>query len=269
MLQSDAADRIRGVLPHGINPDKFIQTALSSYNRTPYLRECTPESVIIELIKCAEIGLVPNTALGHAYLVAYNNNKKVGNQWVTQKEAQLQIGYKGFIYLACRSDFFASVDAREVYAADIFDLTYTPEPVLVHKPYLGSEKGPTTHFYAYGVTRSRTTLLEMMTREQVERIRDLTTMKGKDPKLTPAWANYPDEMSKKTVMKRLLKDQPLGELFARAMEIDDEPYASAKVAKATQGQIHHGSRAEALAVQLEAPTTQDDASDLPEPGSNG
>lgn len=272
MIAGEAAERIRGVLPPGIEPKRFIQMAISAYNRNPMLRECTPESVIIDLIRCAEIGLVPNTAHGHAYLVPYNNRKQVNGKWISVKESQLQIGYKGFVFLAYKSGVFQTVDAREVYADDYFDLIYTPEPQLTHKPSLEGEKGPTTHFYAYAKSAGGI-LLEMMTREQVEKIRDTLTLRGQDKKTTPAWVSYFDEMAKKTTLKRLLKDQPCGDLVARAIEIDNETNAPVSISRSSPNQINYASRADALAAQLEPPPpdlTDDDLDDLAgEPGSEG
>lgn len=268
MLDS-AAERIKAVLPPDVQPERFIKTVTSAYNRTPELRECTPASVLQSLIRSAEIGLTPNTALGHAYLVPFGNKRKVDGREVWVKECQLVIGYKGFIHLACRSGFFAAVDAREVRASDKFDLHYDPRPRVRHEPYLsGGPGGPVLHVYAYGVTQSGELVFELMDRDEVERVRGLS--KSKD---SPAWRNHWGEMAKKTVLKRLIKDQPCGDRVSLALETEADAETTGKPSVFAGGP----SRSESLAAQLEAPSHRDEPSesddepsgDYPEPGSDG
>lgn len=219
MLTDMAAARIRAVLPPGIDPERFVQTVLGVYNRTPDLQACTTDSIIQSLIKAAEIGLVPNTAHGHAYLVPFNSKQKNGT-WL--KEAQLQVGYKGYIYMGTKYGIFAAIDSRDVYARDHFEVLFDPEPRMVHRPYLGDDdRGPLTHVYAYGKLKSGAgVVFEVMTRRQVETIRDSTAKGSNGP--SPVWRNNFEEMAKKTVLRRLLKDQPCDDALAKAMEYDAE-----------------------------------------------
>lgn len=251
MLESAEA-RIKAVLPPDVDPNRFVQTMISTYNRTPDLQACTPRSVIQSLIRAAEIGLVPNTALGHAYLVPFRSKQRDGNRDVWIKEAQLVVGYKGLIYLACRSGFFSAVDAREVNHADRFRLVYTPRPVFEHEPCLGGDAGPATHYYAYAVTRDKEVVLEVMDRAEIDKIRMASPSKE-----SPAWRNWFDEMAKKTVVKRLLKDQPCGDRFTAAMAAEDE-YEALAAAKASPRSVGGGSRADDLAARLEAPLRRDE-----------
>ena len=244
MLSTDAAERIRAVLPPGINADRFVQTALSAYNRTPELQSCTPGSVIQSFIRAAEIGLMPNTAHGHAYLMVFNSKQKDGS-WL--KEAQLVIGYKGYVYMATKYGIFSAVDSRDVYARDHFEVIYDPEARMIHRPYMGDEdRGPLTHVYAYGRLKTGGVLFEVMSRRQVEEVRD-ATMKG--DKLNPTWRNWFTEMAKKTVLRRFLKDQPCDDALAKALEYDAEVDAAATVVNAVEP-LSRTSRSDALADRL-------------------
>lgn len=247
-LLDDAKKRIAAVLPPDVKPERFAQTVLSAYNRTPELQACSARSVVQALIKAAEIGLTPNSALGHAYLVPFNNKAKVNGKDVWSKEAQLVIGYKGYIHLACRSGFFRAVDARTVKMSDRFTLMFNPRPVFEHVPYFGADAGPTILVYAYGVTRDGEVVLEAMTREEVEKVRAAAPSKE-----SPAWRNWWEEMAKKTAVKRLLKDQPCGDLMALALDADDAAEAAYVPAPGAGAALSGTSRAEALAARLEGP----------------
>ena len=219
MLTDVAAARIRAVLPPGIDPERFIQTVLGIYNRTPDLQACTTDSIIQSLIKAAEIGLVPNTAHGHAYLVPFNKKQKNGS-WV--KEAQLVVGYKGYMYMGTKYGIFAAIDSRDVYARDHFEVVFDPEPRMIHRPYLGDDdRGPLTHVYAYGKLKSGAgVVFEVMTRRQIEAVRDSTAKGDKGP--SHIWLGNFEEMAKKTVLRRLLKDQPCDDALAKAIGYDAE-----------------------------------------------
>ncbi len=64
---------IRKALPEVITPERFTRMALSALNTTPKLRECTQMSFLAALMNAAQLGLEPNTPLGQAYLIPYNN----------------------------------------------------------------------------------------------------------------------------------------------------------------------------------------------------
>lgn len=70
-----------------MTPERFMRMALSAINNTPKLAECTQISFLAALMNAAQLGLEPNTPLGQAYLIPYNNKGTM--------ECQFQIGYKG------------------------------------------------------------------------------------------------------------------------------------------------------------------------------
>lgn len=82
---------IKKALPDVITPERFTRMALSALNTTPKLQECTQMSFLAALMNAAQLGLEPNTPLGQAYLIPFNNKGTM--------ECQFQIGYKGLIDL--------------------------------------------------------------------------------------------------------------------------------------------------------------------------
>lgn len=78
---------------------KFLSSVMADVQRNPKLMECTPNSLINSYIMMAQLGFMPSGISGEAYVIGYNNSKKVGNTWVKVMEAQLQVGYQGFVTL--------------------------------------------------------------------------------------------------------------------------------------------------------------------------
>ena len=129
---------IRKALPEVITPERFTRMALSALNTTPKLRECTQMSFLAALMNAAQLGLEPNTPLGQAYLIPYNNKGVM--------ECQFQIGYKGLIDLSYRNPQMQIISAQAVYENDEFSYELGLNPKLEHRPTL-EERGEVRLFY--------------------------------------------------------------------------------------------------------------------------
>ena len=95
---------IKRALPSVITPERFTRMALSAINNTPKLAECTQMSFLAALMNAAQLGLEPNTPLGQAYLIPYQNKGTL--------ECQFQLGYKGLINLAYRNEQLQTIQAQ-------------------------------------------------------------------------------------------------------------------------------------------------------------
>lgn len=131
---------IKKALPEVITPERFTRMALSALNTTPKLRECTQMSFLAALMNAAQLGLEPNTPLGQAYLIPYNNKGVM--------ECQFQIGYKGLIDLSYRNPQMQIISAQAVYENDDFSYELGLNPKLEHCPTLG-ERGAVRLFYGF------------------------------------------------------------------------------------------------------------------------
>ena len=131
---------IAKALPKHLTAERMLRVALTEFKRTPDLYKCEIRSVIGALVQCAQLGLEPGGILGQAYLIPFFNKK------TSQKEAQLIIGYKGFIELAWRSGQLKSLEARLVYKNDVFKVDYGSEAKIIHQPCLDeNERGNVTY----------------------------------------------------------------------------------------------------------------------------
>ncbi|MDN8056334.1 recombinase RecT [Burkholderia multivorans] len=213
---------LAAVLPSHVSPDRMLKIALGALRTTPKLMECTVESLMGAVVQCSQLGLEPNTPLGHAYLIPFEKKKKVGGEWVTEKvETQIVIGYKGLIDLARRSGQVVSIAAHAVYEHDHFDYAFGLDEKLEHKPAM-SARGRVIAFYAVAKLVGGGHAFEVMSAEQVNEIRDASqNYKFARDKEKTVWGQHYEEMGRKTVLRRLFKYLPVSIELASAAAIDD------------------------------------------------
>ena len=205
-------NQIAKALPSVMTPERFTRIAMTAVTQNPQLGNCTPGSFIGALLTAAQLGLEPNTPLGQAYLIPFNNGKN------RQLEVQFQLGFKGLIELAHRSGELKSIEAHIVYENDEFEYELGLEPKLKHKPAM-SNRGEIAWVYAVYHLVSGGFGFEVMSFEDVENHRkkySKASQRGFSP-----WSTAWDEMAKKTVIKRALKYAPLKTDFVRAMREDE------------------------------------------------
>ena len=203
---------IKRALPSVLTPERFTRMALSAVNNTPELAQCTPMSFIAALMNAAQLGLEPNTPLGQAYLIPYNNKKK------GVSECQFQIGYKGMIDLAYRNERMQSIEAHTVYENDEFSYELGLNPKLLHRP-VWDNRGDIVGFYAVFKLDNDGFRFEVMSRADIDNYAS-TYSRTYDSDYSPWRTNY-ESMAKKTVLKQLLKYAPMKADFKKAVSMDE------------------------------------------------
>lgn len=204
------------VLPRHLTPERMLRIALGALRTTPKLMQCTTQTLFGGVVQLAQLGLEPNTPLGHAYLIPFENRQK----GVT--EVQVLIGYKGLIELARRSGQVVSIAAHEVCEKDYFVYEYGLKEQLSHKPAMG-DRGPVVSFYAVALLKDGGHAFEVMSRKQVEAIRDeAQNYKFARDKGASVWGKHFVEMGRKTVLRRLFKYLPVSVEMASALALDDK-----------------------------------------------
>jgi recombination protein RecT len=88
---------------------QFITSALSLFNANASLQNCDPKSIFHACLTATSLGLPINNNLGFAYIIPYG------------KDAQFQIGYKGFRQLAINSNQYKSLEVKAVYDGQIIE----------------------------------------------------------------------------------------------------------------------------------------------------
>lgn len=96
----------------GEKSTQFATNLVQVVNQNDMLRNAEPSSVLNAAIMATLLELNLNPALGHAYIVPFNNKQQDGS---TKVIATFMPGYKGLKQLAIRSGQFRSIDTKEVY----------------------------------------------------------------------------------------------------------------------------------------------------------
>jgi recombination protein RecT len=85
----------------------FMSSIMSLTTANKQLQTCDPKTILSAAGIAATLDLPINPNLGFAYVIPYG------------KEAQFQMGYKGFIQLAMRSGQYKLMNASEVYEGEL------------------------------------------------------------------------------------------------------------------------------------------------------
>ena len=216
---------IAKMLPKHLHADRLLKVAQIAATTTPALLKCDVPSLVAAIGQCAQMGLEPNTVLGHAYLVPFNVKRKDANgneRWVNS--VQVIVGYKGLIDLARRSGQIVSITAHEVCENDDFECVYGLNERLEHRPAM-NDRGEVVAFYAVAHLKDGGHAFEVMSVEQITEIRDNSqgwqqAKKYKKEASSP-WGAHFVEMGRKTVIRRLAKYLPLSIEFQTAAALDD------------------------------------------------
>lgn len=215
--QKSFEDALPATVGRVLTPERLTKIALAAIGRSEQLLQCTPTSILRAVMDAASLGLDPSGgARGHAYLVPYRN-RKMGGQY----EAQLIVGYRGYIELGRRSGKLTAVQAELVHERDEFTYRKGDDPKIYHQPALDGDPGIIRGAYCIaslvdGEPRREYLQREYMAIAQIEQIRDSSAAGKYGP-----WQTHYGEMVRKTVLRRAAKWWPLSPELARAFDIED------------------------------------------------
>ena len=88
--------------------ERFIASITSAVAINPALQECDPATILSGALLGESLGLSPSPQIGQFYLVPFNNTKR------GVKEAQFQLGYKGYVQLALRSGYYRNLNVFSI-----------------------------------------------------------------------------------------------------------------------------------------------------------
>lgn len=143
-LQNDAVKKQINQVVGGKNGTRFISSIVSAVQSTPALQECTSPSIVNAALLGEALNLSPSPQLGQFYMVPFDNKKK------GCKEAQFQLGYKGYIQLAIRSGYYKKLNVLAIKEGEL--VRYDPldeemEVNLIEDDIL-REEAPTMGYFA-------------------------------------------------------------------------------------------------------------------------
>lgn len=201
---------LKQTLPRHIDPKRLIRVVLSAFQTNPELLECTPESVLLSLMRAASMGLEPDGGpLGQGYLVPFNVKVKGrGNGPDTwQKQCQFIPGYRGLVKLARNSGEVADVWAEVVYEKDEFEYELGLHPTLRHRRNdSATDAGALKYAYAVARFRDGERKFVVLNKREVEKAKSVS--KSASSSYSP-WGQWPEAMWRKTAVRQLAKLLPL------------------------------------------------------------
>lgn len=204
--------QVQRALPKHLSAERMIRILTTEINKNSALLQCTPQSVLSSVIQCSQLGLEPGGALGHAYLIPYNNRK------ANIVECQFIVGYRGMIDLALRSGKITNIRAKAVYANDSFEYEDGLQIILKHTPTQG-DRGEFIGAYAvaqFANVAAGGYQVEFMYKNEIDKIKNRSKPKDYSP-----WITDYEEMAKKTVIRRLFKYLPISIEMQKAIAIDE------------------------------------------------
>lgn len=237
------AAQIAAALPPGITFERFNRVCQTLFMEKPKLLLVHPKSMMAALFKCAQLGLEPNTPLGHCYLVPFNARQADGPPVV---KLNFMMGYKGLVNLAYRSPRIETIEVNVVHEHDEFDYSEGTNKFLHHKRRLRDRGEPLCYYGVVHITGARKPIFEIVDLDTIEahKYASMSARDGEGP-----WITWPIPMGKKTVLRIMAPYLPLEVDAADAVALDEKAIiddttveyidASASEAEASSGFEQH------------------------------
>jgi len=222
MASPAVQSQLKVALPRHMTAERMARIATTEMRKVPKLAQCDPMSFLGAVIQCAQLGLEPGNALGHAYILPFDKRQKVNGRWETvATEAQVIIGYRGMIDLARRSGQIVSIEARAVYEGDTFECSLGLESKLTHVPdwQNPNRSNPDQLRFVYAVAKLKDggVQFDVMSRAEVDGIRARSKSADNGP-----WVTDYAAMALKSVVRRLFKFLPVSIEMQQAVSLDEQ-----------------------------------------------
>jgi len=230
------APQFQAALPKHISVDKFTRVAMTAIQNNPDLANADRNSLFGSIVRLAQDGLLPDGR--EAAIVMFGN------------KAQAMPMIAGILKKLRQSGEVAKVSAQVVHENDEFVWTLGFDEDVTHNPpRLNEPRGKAIGAYATAVLKDGSRLLEVMSLEEIEKVRAVSRAKGNGP-----WVSWWGEMARKTVMRRLSKRLPMSTDLVDELDRDETLPNDAPVIE----QAQPVSRLDALEQQIGDGTLSED-----------
>ena len=229
-LLSKYSGMIREALGKAMDPERFTRLLVTVIAQDPNLlrsvNEC-PASLVGAILTAATLGLEPNTALGHGYLLTYFQKNKARSQEaghdIYEMRVSFQLGYQGVLVLAYRSGDIADVDAQVVYEKDQFKYQLGTNRFINHVPSDDADPGKPVRYYAVIQLKSGGQLFKVWSVNQImEHAKKFSkSFNARTGRFFGPWEDNFNAMAKKTVLLDCLKLAPKSSSFSAQLAVDN------------------------------------------------
>ena len=240
---------LKSMLPSHISVEKFKRTALVALQKTPALVERDKASLYMAINACAQDGLLPDGR--EAALVPFGD------------KVQYLPMIAGVLKKVRQSGELLTIMAATIHAKDKFDYHVDEQGEhFSHKPDMLTDRGALVGAYAMAVTKDGGRYLEVMSKAQIEKVRNVSRAKNSGP-----WVDWYEEQAEKTVLRRLCKRLPMSTDIVERGE--EEEYDFEKPAQVeSQGQPEApkaGSNTRTVVLDAVAKNQAELVKDMPKP----
>lgn len=180
-------------LPENVTPERFVRVAITALQASPSIAELERASVLRSLLQSAAMGLLPDAR--EAAIVPFKG------------KAQLIPMIAGFRKIA--GEYGWTIYTAIAYEHDEFHYEQGLDVVFRHVPVRpGGDRGDPIAAYAVGKHADGRRELEVLTVEEVEKIRATSQTARKED---GPWTQWWEQMAEKSAGKRLFKKLPLSD----------------------------------------------------------
>lgn len=197
----------QAALPPQIPVEKFIRTTLTAVQMNPELLGADRRSLLGACMKAAQDGLLLDGREAAPVIFRTKEGPKV--------QYMPMVG--GILKKIRNSGELASISAHVVYDKDHFEYELGDNENIVHKPFLGEDRGKPIAVYAVAKTKDGAIYREVMSVADVDKVRQASRAKDAGP-----WVQWWDEMAKKTVIRRMAKRLPSSADVDQVLQSDND-----------------------------------------------
>lgn len=182
----------------GKNAASFISSLIAIFNDNEKMRKCDPTSILTAAATAANLNLPIQPQLGYAYIIPYFDYK------AQTYLASFQIGVKGLLQLALRSNLFSTINATEIYEGQI----KSRNPITGEFEFGKQTSNRIVGYAAYFRLLNGFSKTVYMTVAEIEThaMTFSETYRNEKTRQFSTWTKNFNAMAKKTVLKYLLKN---------------------------------------------------------------
>jgi recombination protein RecT len=221
------------VLPAHISPEKFMRTVVGAVQNNPDILRTDRTSLYSACQKAAQDGLLLDGR--DAAIVAFKN------------KATYMPMVAGLLKKLRNSGQISTIIAQTVHEADAFSYNPARDTVPNHEPDWFGSRGAMIGVYAVAQMKDGGTVVELMSLEQINKVKSVSRTPG------GPWTAWPEEMAKKTVLRRISKYLPssadIDQVFAH--DNDNFDLSSEPTQAAPKGKTRAEEKIESYAVDGE------------------
>lgn len=200
---------IESLLPTHVPVKKFMRTIVGAVQNNPdIMYTCDMESIVMSCQKAALDGLILDNR--EAALVPFKG------------KCTYMPMIAGILKKLRNSGQLSTITAQVVYQNDPFSFDPANDTVPTHNPnWMSPDRGDMIGVYAIARLKYGGVVVEIMNLSQIYKVKAVSATSHKPGS---PWAKWPEEMARKTVLRRLAKYLPSSADVDQMFEHDNENY---------------------------------------------